>query len=238
MYIYIYLIHITPFLALKLILNKNTVRFLEGQHPVAKVPNLVAAVPSYWSCSRSPWCERNHHSKSHKTSADPEMNPTKHNWQQIAVDTETRGGSGHRLMDPAAAARSRPPPVLRCLTWRPVEVSSKIWGINCENFSQSKVQRGHLYQNEPRARLNSKHETSRHMIQPSQIKVTQRCLDTCVIVTAHKQVCANQQIRSGIVFALHFRGVEESWKPRSCRKEKRSWIPLKVTSWFMKTHFI
>ena len=123
------------------------------------------------------------------------MKPTKHNLQQMAVVTATRGGSGHRLMDPAAAARSRPPPVLRCLTWRPVEVSSKICGINCEKFSQSKVQRGHLYQNEPRARLNSKHECSSNMIQPTSSEVTssQRCLDTFVIVTAHKQVCANQQ---------------------------------------------
>ena len=113
----------------------------------------------------------------------------------MAVETATRGGSGHRLMDPAAAARSRPPPVLRCLTWRPVEVSSKICGINCEKFSQSKVQRGHLYQNEPRARLNNKHESSSDMIQPTSSEVTssQRCLDTFVIVTAHKQVCANQQ---------------------------------------------
>ena len=35
----------------------------------------------------------------------------------------------------------------------------------CEKFSKSKVQRGHLYQNDPRARLNSKHESSSQMIQ-------------------------------------------------------------------------
>ena len=68
-------------------------------------------------------------------------------------------------------------------------------GGGVKNFSQSKVQRGHLYQNEPRARFNNIHESSSDKVQPTSSEVTssQRCLDTFVIVTAHKQVCANQQ---------------------------------------------
>ena len=73
------------------------------------------------------------------------------------------------------------------------------WREPGEKFSQSKVQRGHLYQNEPRARLNNIHESSSDKIQPTSSEVTssQRCLDTFVIVTAHKQVCANQQNATG-----------------------------------------
>ena len=68
-------------------------------------------------------------------------------------------------------------------------------GGGVKNSHNQRYRESTCTKKKPRARLNNIHESSSDKVQPTSSEVTssQRCLDTFVIVTAHKQVCANQQ---------------------------------------------
>ena len=82
-----------------------------------------------------------------------------------------------------------------CIAW----MRWRCGGVGWEIFN-SQVQEGHLYQNEPRAKGSNKYKSSNEVIQQQSghCNLFTEVLDTFVIVTAHKQVCANQNTQNSM----------------------------------------
>ena len=73
----------------------------------------------------------------------------------------------------------------------------KVRGGGVKNFKSQRYKEGTCTKMSHEQDFNTNTNLQAKWSNNSQVKVTssQRCLDTFVIVTAHKQVCANQKIK-------------------------------------------